>query len=474
MKLCEAGEWLGKWWVPEDPEFQLPGILKYDGAGHLELVVAGSFTVRRQELEHPNVIYTGGEEPFDTIWGTCCGHKFTLCAASLSGHRSELKPSEERFAPEKAIRGTHINDPNSKVFHTVRASFENLHLLAANSKISGIDKQPDHLWDRTTVDLHCSAQSGPKLVNFLVSNHLSKTQTLAGSLTRKRTLVYEIELCDDRGLTLTEAIRQLQYLREVVCFATQSRAGVIQVELDAAAENEVIKSEGQKIEEVGLLYRCPHIGRPEEPAGRKGLFDCSDVDFEQLISNWFQHYNEFSNSMKLLTSLISDRGGYIEQRVITAVTAAEALSYGRTKIPKPFAKDEFDELRKTLLQAVKPKYRSWVKRRLRNQPDLKDRLVALIQPLDKSVVTALLPDPHVWARKAVKTRNELAHVGKAREFDAIELYVIARYTTVLVSLVIADRLGVPVAVQKEFSEGQRNPEWDTYFTEARQPSASES
>lgn len=474
MKLCEAGEWLGKWWVPEDPEFQLPGILKYDGAGHLELVVAGSFTVRRQELEHPNLICDGEEEPFDTIWGTCGGDNFTLCAASFSGSHSKLEPSEERFALAIALKGAHIKDVNSKVFHKVRASFENLHLLAGTPKTSGIDKQPDLLLDRTTVDSHCSAQSGPMRVNFLVSNHLGKTQSLAGSLTRKRTLVYEIELCDDRGLTLTKAISQLQHLREVACVATQSRAGVIHVQLDAAAETEIGEWEGLKIEGVGLLYRCPHIGRPEEAAVKKGLFDCSDVDFQKLISNWFQHYTELANSIKLLTSLISDRGGYVEQRVITAVTAAEALSYGQTKVPKPFTKDEFDELRKTLLQAVEPKYRSWVKRTLRNQPDLKDRLLALIETLDTSVVTALLPNPRVWARKAVKARNELAHVGKAREFGAIELYVIARYTTALVSLVIADWLGVPVAVQRKFSEGQRNHDWDTYFTEVRPPAASES
>ncbi|WP_155057833.1 ApeA N-terminal domain 1-containing protein [Streptomyces blattellae] len=46
LNLDEAGEWAGLWWLPEDPDEQVPGVLRYDPESGLSLSLIGAFEDR--------------------------------------------------------------------------------------------------------------------------------------------------------------------------------------------------------------------------------------------------------------------------------------------------------------------------------------------------------------------------------------------------------------------------------------------
>lgn len=475
MKLCEAEEWHGEWWVPEEPEYKQLGTLNYDGAGRLELSVAGSFIARRQQREHPGVyIETSREETFDTVYGNINGERFTLFGASYFSERGSGGQKREVYDIEKAVKGGQIESAEARVFDQMWVSFENLHLMAGTQQTYGIDGVLTHLGESSSVKVQSSTQIACQKFRILQFYNPSKPLTRGTSCAESSALEYTIELLDEGKFSVSQAIRDIKRLQELIILATQSRAGVIQVNLREARDMKPHESIDQESPGLSLLYRCPQIGDTNVTPIKTALINCNELEFHELVAKWLQEYDNFSNTIKLLTALFSDEPGHLQQRVITVVTAAEALSSRLANAPTPFAEDEFNELREKLLHAVDSKYRPWVKRTLRNRPDLRERLIALIENLHQSVVQALLPDSRTWARKAVNARNDLAHEGKARNLDAIELYAIVRYTTVLVSLLIANRLDVPRAVQRRFAETQRNSDWDAYFTEAHRPSASES
>jgi hypothetical protein len=43
LNLDEAGEWAGLWWLPDDPDETVPGVLRYDADGGLSLALIGAF-----------------------------------------------------------------------------------------------------------------------------------------------------------------------------------------------------------------------------------------------------------------------------------------------------------------------------------------------------------------------------------------------------------------------------------------------
>lgn len=46
LKLDESGEWAGLWWLRDEPDEQVPGVLRYDGKGGLLLSLIGAFEER--------------------------------------------------------------------------------------------------------------------------------------------------------------------------------------------------------------------------------------------------------------------------------------------------------------------------------------------------------------------------------------------------------------------------------------------
>jgi hypothetical protein len=66
LNLDEPGEWAGLWWLPEEPENQIPGVLRYLPDGKLELSLIGAFEERLMTTTSPGVVLS--LDPPVVVW----------------------------------------------------------------------------------------------------------------------------------------------------------------------------------------------------------------------------------------------------------------------------------------------------------------------------------------------------------------------------------------------------------------------
>ncbi|MEU7646896.1 hypothetical protein [Streptomyces huasconensis] len=56
LNLDAPSEWAGLWWLPEAPEYQVPGVLRYEPEGGLVLSLIGAFEDRVMTTHTPGVV----------------------------------------------------------------------------------------------------------------------------------------------------------------------------------------------------------------------------------------------------------------------------------------------------------------------------------------------------------------------------------------------------------------------------------
>jgi len=101
---------------------------------------------------------------------------------------------------------------------------------------------------------------------------------------------------------------------------------------------------------------------------------------------------------------------FVENRLITAVAAAEALH--RRLLPEnTYVGDtEFEQIRSAVLDAIPEAHRAWLRGRVRNEPSFKERLMQLVERLGAELVR--VPAKSVIAR----ARKELLLVSSGCRF----------------------------------------------------------
>src|SRR3546814_11946259 len=87
-------------------------------------------------------------------------------------------------------------------------------------------------------------------------------------------------------------------------------------------------------------------------------------------------------------------------------------------------KHEFKLMRTAMLKHVPEDHHDRFKGAIRNDPTLRDRLIALAKRPDSEAIALLMPDINHWAARTARARNDLAHEGETPSHTLEELVVI--------------------------------------------------
>ncbi|WP_407560278.1 HEPN domain-containing protein [Streptomyces sp. 184] len=147
---------------------------------------------------------------------------------------------------------------------------------------------------------------------------------------------------------------------------------------------------------------------------------------------------------------------FVENKLLTAVGAAEVLHRGLRIDEKPFLKAEFKEMREAMLAQVPEEHRDRFRGAIRNDPTLRDRLHALAERPDHEAMALLMPDIGHWATRTTRARNDLAHEGRTPNHSFAELIAVVRVTTAVVILNVLHELRLPAERQRQIV--QEHPE----------------
>jgi hypothetical protein len=463
LNLDESAEWAGLWWLPDDPDNQIPGVLRYEPGKGLALSLIGAFEDRIMSSPSPGVTAIHeGHRTWDVIHGAAEQREITLLAcvptASMRTMGARVKsPDKQTVRAVTALIGARISGEDDAAFAAAEVSVEDLGLWAASSVFEGSLGVPDGRPDGSGTISVRPSESRSVVVDG-TEFRLSHRHTLpffdqrrGGTVGLMRDTAF-VRVIPSDPFSLSGAVELTSLVQDLIAFATHRAAGVIWLRLELAAAASAPSGDRPSLRRnAEVLYSPSAPGQHDAKAvdHRRVFFTCASVPFEEVIPRWWEIHGRLHAATNMILSLRYAPPRYIESNLLTAVGAAEVLHRGLGIDQRPMPTDEFKPMREAMLTHVPDEHRERFKGAIRNDPTLRDRLYALAARPDAEAVGLLMPDVDRWARRTTRARNDLAHEGRTPDHSVEELIAVVEVTTAVVILNVLHELGLPAERQRE-------------------------
>ncbi|MCX4725463.1 HEPN domain-containing protein [Streptomyces sp. NBC_01306] len=463
LNLDEPGEWAGSWWLPDDPDEQVPGVLRYDPESGLSLSLIGAFEDRITSNPAPGVTaYHEGTRTWDVIHGAAEQREITLIGCVPKGGKRTLfarvkSPDKQTMAAMTAIIGAHVSGEEDAAFSAAEVSVEDLGLWASSSVFKGFLGAPDGKIDGTgsfsvePVETQSVVVDGTEF--RLEHRHTLPffDQRKGGTVGRMRDTAF-VRAVPAAPFSVSAAWATSSLVQDLIALATHRAAGVIWLRLQVAG-TESARPNGRLAprQHADVLYSPAVLGKRDAKAvdPNRAFFTCASLPFEEVVPRWCEAHGRLKAATNMILGLRYASASFVENNLLTAVGAAEVLHRGLLIDEKPFPKAEFKEMREAMLAQVPEEHRDRFRGAIRNDPTLRDRLQALAERPGQEAIALLMPDIGHWARRTTRARNDLAHEGRTPSHSFEELIAIVRVTTAVVILNVLHELGLPAERQRE-------------------------
>lgn len=466
-RLDKPAEWTGHWWLPEDPEHVVPGVLRYEPGDGLRLSLIGGFEDRiLQPMEGGYAEMEGGRS-WPLVLGFADKKDVTLLDCyprhTQSYWPGSAGPHKQTVSAMTALVGVHLDDSEQEVFTACHVSVENLTRWAASSVFTGTMGLKDERFDGSGT-ISVKPVDEPSVVVDGTTITLAHEHTMPHFDARRgetvghmRDTVF-VRFQPEAPYSLSAAREQAKAVQDLVSLATHRAAGMLWIRLRMPPE-ERDYPEGYPIHdrEVAVYSDVTVLGDPDAKAIAQHdvLFTCDHLPFEQVIPRWIEVRETYRAAANMVLGLRYAPARYVEGNLLTAVGAAEVLHRNLPVEQMRMPKGEFDALRAALLEETPREHRSWVKGAIRNDPTLRERLRALASLPDADAMATLVPDVEQWARVATQARNDLAHTGQTKRQSTDEVIVAVNVTAAVVMMNLLHALGLPGDRQRKIVHDHR-------------------
>ena len=463
LNLDEPAEWAGLWWLPEEPENKIPGVLRYLPEGRIELSLIGAVEERLVTAASPGVVLVHrGSRTFDVIHGAAERREVTLldCHASNTSRTMGAwvkTPDKQTLVATTALIGAHIEDEDEERFGAAEVSVEDLTLWAASSVLEGTlgvtDGVPDGSGTISVKPIESRSVTVDGTEFVLAHRHTLPyfDHRRGGTTGRVRDTAF-VRIVPAEADSFSTALRSASLVQDLVAMATHRAAGVIWLRLELLRDDRVAADgRPQQRRNVDVLYSPPAGAKREAKAvdPYRVFFTCESLPFEEVVPRWVQAHRRLQSAINMIMGLRYAPARYIESNLLTAVGAAEVL-HRRLGIDEPLIPlREFKHMRTAMLEQVPEVHRERFRGAIRNDPTLRDRLRALGNRPDAGATSLLMPDVEHWAARTARARNDLAHEGETPRHTIEELAAIVDLTTAVVILNLLHELGLPGERQRE-------------------------
>ena len=426
--FAEKGEWVGHWWLPENPDNKVAGTLIYDGEGGLNLKLDNHFDgynpdevgeVRQDE--HGNISRIVRSKDilisYDVIYGVADGVDITIMDARdmspirLWRRTGSSYASDCKINAEKLILGRHVENKDSKVFNGFRVSVDNL-----------------GCWD--------SLEGGQKFKFSALDKSVEICGVGSSEKPNQRGPFCQIISGED--FSLHEALEEVKVIQNFISFVVNQFSDIVWMQLQVGNEF------------LDLLFLPVKIGVGTEVA--RGKFDAeltsSTFPIDISLSKWFELVNRAQAAINMVIVMQFEKMPFIENDLLTVTMTAEVLHRNLKLGGRPYVNKEFKLMREKLLDAAQDGYKEMIKSSIRNELTLRQRLVGLADFVGEDLISALIPDVEYWAKETTKARNYLTHEGRVKNQSVEELIAIVDVTKAVVLLSVMQCLGVSAEHQK--------------------------
>lgn len=463
LNLDETVEWAGLWWLPDDLDKQVPGILRYDGEGSLSLSLIGAFEDRVISHPAPGVtVCHEGTRTWDVIHGVAEQREVTLLGCVPTRVKRTMfarvkSPDTQTVTATIAIVGAHVSGEEDAAFAAAEVSVEDLALWAASSvfeaSLGTHDGKINGTGTIVVKPVEAQAVTVGDTEYSLVHTHtLPSFDRRKGETVGRMQDTASIRVRRAEPFTLRAALDAASLIQDLIALATHRAAGVIWLQLEIAG-TESVRSNGRSLpcRRANVLYSPVALGEHDREAValHRVFFTCETLPFEEVVPRWCEAHSRLQAATNMILGLRYVPALFIENNLLTAVGAAEVLHRGLHIDEKPFPVAEFKAMRAAMLDRVPKEHRGRFKAAIRNDPTLRDRLRALAARPDQDAIAQLVPDVDHWAKRTTRARNDLAHKGRTPNHSIDELNAIVEATTAVVTLNVLHELGLPAERQRQ-------------------------
>ncbi len=444
MRIAEEIRKQGFFWLPENAEKRLPGVLRIADGGDIFIEVVGLFD---ESIEGLNRALNGDYE-----LGRVVGHVDDYGAATFDGNRySRVTLGVSGGITQASVRSTYAllgaayDQSEPVTFRSFRFSVDgledwvNVTGIKSSTKANGSGASITY---RVPADIDIGSIGSMNLrltFGWTVSGLGSRTNAGIGHKTY-------FELGADNELPLENYISAARRVANLVSFA----ADVSVCQGPVTAHSKAVQREkptGEKIEwPVKVFYHSlPHSSSIPKVERHRVLFD-----FQRIASNpsrvfraWFDAYEVVKPALDLYFASRPGELTYLESRFLALSQGLETY-HRRTNRDRVMNETEYQSLVSGLLETCPESRREWLAGRLAygNEPNLRYRLKKIIEPLKSHFGNRRNRERLV--SRIVDTRNYLTHYDEANQLKAAsgyELWILCQQAEAVFQLQLLRLLG---------------------------------
>lgn len=464
-------EWRGQWWLPDEPNDVVSGVLVEDEDGEVALKLIGGFSnvVLTPVMETESAIAFEPKfvDQFPIILGNAAGEPFTLlqCNPLHSGG------GKQDIRVLRVLRGIRLNEPDENVFDSMVLKIEYLlGWMHATTIRRTIELGNGNWTGKQTAatapadDLTVSYEDRDYILSVGFNQFRVEDHPRANERSLANCEWAELTVKPSQPTKFREFDRIAKVVMDLMTLVAHKPAGIIEETL-WFTPSDTSSSLGRRISrEVQVMGRQIHQPKPgpEETANAEYLFTLDDIAFADVLPRWLDLHERTWLACSTMFGLRYIPHGYVTARLLAVATAAEAmhreLCAEATRLPP----EEFEALRARVMAAFKGNdseakaTRMFLNDVLYNEMRFKDRLLALAAMADQEAVGTVINDVPKWAKYIKEQRNGMAHGDRERigsdeagmAFDALEV------TFALLGLVLLNKLGLPHEVQRRAASSQ--------------------
>lgn len=443
--LDDEFERTGRWWLPENPEDQLHGTLRYSQS-QIELELSGTFDdVSATEL-------LGGSAEFKNhpcIHGVSHDRqKFTLLRAHATSLASTTKYSAFHLIVDKHVPSLPDLKLRAVSFYCSHLeAFIGRQLFAVENEGEKEDfksltvkyiQPPKLAWRIDEINATVDFQTG---MNWISSHTPQRHELRAKSF---------VTITPDAQEPLDWFIKQIWrfcYLLTLVTDEVVSPTGV-EVFLD-----------GDKYPGWHLYQVSKERDKDADKSTPVFLFHLAHLvdNFEPILRQWFSVDDTLLNSIHLTMDAQRNPDHSVQGRFLLLAHAVEVISRATTS-SEYMSNSDYESVKNDLVAAIPSRvgsdHRASLKNKIKygNEYSFHKRVKLLIESLPASAQDVVCRDPVAFARGVSETRNYYTHFTdelRPKALPPVPLYWASEKLSFLMRIVLLRYLNIPVELTVE-------------------------
>lgn len=435
--------YVGKWWVPSASDHKVGGVLEIGESGQSRLELTDELL---------------GNEGAQILHGVADGRPITLFEVCLAnGTKKNIAQHVTNVEVVRAglvLVGIHLVDGEEECFSGVEVSISHLATWAQRSGISqfyessvngkSVSRHRAEFEPLDSVVARVNWDESELAFNWILTMTGPKDEAWSRSYHVDESV--RLKIVSDKPRSLDGYDNLIQAVQDLVTLGVQSACVITDRVL-------LINRPDRRDYRVDLFFESGRAFTEEAIKPRSILFRLSDIDdFGATIELWLSLREKIGLPLHVLFGLDYDLGGYYENRIFNAASAAEGFHTALCLAKKAISDDDHAEIKARVDEVFDGKQKAWIKQRIGdNRPGLKDRYVELAAMADSESILKLVGDIDIWAKWLKNARNAIGHLNtdeldkKVPEGARVRLTDI---TKAMLHLILINQIGIGVEVQR--------------------------